>query len=163
MMNGWSAKKVLIWALIMGFSSTLFGVEYGLIPGLILSWLISKAFDKYDAEHKEKNTKSKIDCQEYQTIENTDADYQTNSKLSLEKEIADVDAEPIIMKSNDDEENMGSEENDINNTADTKLEESFKVENANEPDKKIIYCRKCGIKLDLDAKYCRKCGTKIEE
>lgn len=163
MMKGWNVKKVLIWALIMGFSSTLFGVEYGLIPGLILTWLISKAFDKYDTKHKEESTKSKIDCQEYQTIEKTDTDYQANSKLSLEKETMDVDTKPIIMKSSDDVENTGSEENDINNRADTKLEENFETENANGQDKNFIYCRKCRTKLDLDAKYCRKCGTKIEE
>ena len=33
------------------------------------------------------------------------------------------------------------------------------VENAN----KIFFCRKCGTKLDNDARFCRKCGTEIKE
>ena len=28
---------------------------------------------------------------------------------------------------------------------------------------KILFCRKCGTKLDNDSRYCRKCGTEIKE
>jgi len=43
-------------------------------------------------------------------------------------------------------------------TVDSKVDE-IKTENNN----MILYCRKCGTKLDDNNKLCSKCGTKIKE
>lgn len=163
MKKDWSFKKVLIWALIMGFSSTLFGVEYGLIPGLILSWLISKAVDKYDEKYEGENKNNKIDCQEHQTTNTANIEQHVNSETTLKKEIIGVDAKPIIVENEENEKNKENKDSDVNVSTPIKLEENIESKNLNESDTKNIFCRKCGTKLDSDAKYCRKCGTKIEE
>ena len=54
-----------------------------------------------------------------------------------------------------------------NNNNNTTYKEMSKEKNENKysanmiTEKKVMYCRKCGFKLDEDVVYCRKCGNKV--
>ena len=37
------------------------------------------------------------------------------------------------------------------------------IEEVSESADKILFCRKCGTRLDEDSRFCRKCGTEIKE
>ena len=37
------------------------------------------------------------------------------------------------------------------------------IEETQIPVDKILFCRKCGTKIDEDSRFCRKCGTEIKE
>ena len=56
----------------------------------------------------------------------------------------------------------GNQDKQTTTTYNNKIEANTKIDFSSPTSKQVLYCRKCGTKLEQDALYCKNCGTKIE-
>lgn len=180
-------KRFWIWAGIMIAINAIFGLRLGLLPGILLSWIVSDLVDKSE---KDKTKQKSLDegysirCPKCYAIIN-----KTNSYCNYCGErIADdsdrfktitIEDISILNRANKntfseyknedklDVEKENSKESEINTNIDNKkLDNQYLV--IDDKDKKegfisieetkTLYCKYCGTKLYDGAKFCHKCG-----
>ena len=147
-------KSVWIWVLTMGLISAIFGVQLGLIPGAILSWIISSIVNKFEAKkEEEQNLNNKIKCPKCLSLNDINAEHCANCGALLNEDVIDVVAKPIAVVT----ENINNTEKIL-----PEVKENTKNENDNDSTDKIMFCRWCGAKLEDGAKFCRICGKELK-
>lgn len=86
-----------------------------------------------------------------------------SKKKEKEKETGRVyDANSAVLAINEILSDSKVEDNTVEQISRNNMDKQESISNDDSTDyNKVLYCRKCGTKLDVNSIYCRKCGTKI--
>lgn len=182
-------KRILIWAVIMGLCSTLMGGYIGLIPGLIISWIVNKLLDKSENDDNGKKEEDTISCPKCHRINKASSEFCAVCGAPLKENVVDVQAN--VIDSNESNEKSETEDcgeepkltiesgsfedntineyfNEVKPVAVEANEEGNKEESIIEKFDSITETvdeeknEDLTINISEDIKYCRYCGAQLK-
>lgn len=183
-------KRFWIWAGIMAGINVIFGLRLGLLPGILLSWIVSDAVDKSEkdkAKHKSLDEGYSIRCPKCYAIINktnsycnycgeriTDDGDRLNTITKEDISILNRENKDTLSEyKNEDKKDVDKEnsiESEIKSDIDIKElnNQSLVIDDKNKKEAftsieetKTLYCKYCGSKLYDEAKFCHKCGKEL--